>query len=136
MTDVQQWIKQCEGLDLKLKKDTVHKWTIGYGRNIEDNGISIDEAELMFKNDLKRTINELDQYNWFINQPQSIKDALINMNFNMGIHRLLGFKKMIASLDDHNYAHAALEALNSKWAKQVPNRAKDIAVMIRQSEWH
>ena len=131
MSDVKDWIKNCEGLRLHPYLDTVEKVTIAWGRNLE-NGISIDEAEFMFENDFNRTVKELSQYSWYLNQPQHVKDALINMNFNLGIHRLLGFKKMIMALIEKDYTTAAMEALDSKWAIQVGQRAKDIALMIRQ----
>lgn len=125
------WIKSDEGLRLQPYTDTVGKLTIGYGRNLSDNGISKEEAEIMFQNDLTVAVNSLKQYSWFLVQPDSIKRALINMCFNVGLSRLLGFRKMIDALIHRDYTRAAQEALNSKWARQVPNRAKDIAVMLR-----
>jgi lysozyme len=113
--------------------DSVGKMTIGYGRNIEDNGISIDEANLMFENDLARCQKELAPYPWFQNQPENVQAALINMNFNLGISRLVEFRQMIFALTAKDYTKAAMEALNSKWALQVGNRAKEIALMIRQA---
>ncbi len=132
MQDIKKWIKKNEALKTKLYKDTVDKWTIGWGRNIEDNGISEDEAQLMFDNDFKRSVKELEQYTWYLTQPENVKLSLINMNFNMGIGRLLGFKKMIHALINKNYAIAAMEALDSKWALQVGDRAKQVALMMRQ----
>lgn len=132
MDDVKAWIKQCEGLQLNLYQDSLGITSIGWGRNIEGNGISIDEAQLMFENDFDRCVHELEQYAWYLIQPQNIKNALINMNFNLGIHRLTLFTKMITALINKDYAIAADEALNSKWAKQVGKRANDIAAMIRQ----
>lgn len=117
---------------MQLYFDTVGKKTIGYGRNIEDNGISLDEAELMFSNDFARCQKELAPFTWYTNQPDNIKSALMNMCFNMGITKLLGFKKMIAALTAKDYTKAALEALDSRWSIQVGQRAKDVALMIRQ----
>ncbi len=134
MSNVKDWIKRCEACKLKIYKDTVDKWTVGWGRNIQDNGISQDEADYMFENDFKRVVRELEQNPWYIAQPQGVKDALINMNFNMGINRLMGFKNMIRALIERNYTLAAQEALNSKWAGQVGQRAKDVAVMIREGK--
>lgn len=108
------------------------KVTIGYGRNIDDNGISPQEGNFLFDNDFDRCQRELSLFPWYANQPQNVQDALMNMCFNLGITRLLGFKKMIAALIDKDYTTAAMEALDSKWAKQVGQRAKDVAVMIRQ----
>lgn len=131
-SDEERWIKKDEGYSSHPYKDTVGKLTIGYGRNIEDDGISPDEGELMFQNDLKQSTEELEEHDWYIESSDNIKKALINMNFNLGIEKLLGFKKMIAAIIDKNYTIAAMEALDSKWAIQVGQRAKEVAVMIRQ----
>jgi len=130
MEDLELWIKNCEGLDLHTYVDTNGHVTVGWGRNLE-NGIRLDEAELMFKNDLEQTISELQACDWFTIQPPGVRNALINMNFNLGITKLNGFKKMIAALQAKDYTTAALEALDSRWANQVHKRANDIAVMIR-----
>lgn len=130
--ELKLWIKSDEGYSSKLYKDTTGKLTIGYGRNIEDEGIRPDEAELMFENDLKEAIDDIDNFIWYIQSPDSVKKALINMSYNLGLKRLLSFRKMLKAIIDRNYTKAALEALDSKWAKQVGSRAKDIALMIRQ----
>jgi lysozyme len=133
MTYVQDWIKHCEGLKTQTYIDSTGHITIGWGRNLS-NGISLDEAELLFQNDFNRAVNELTQYTWYQIQPQSVKDALINMNFNLGIERLLSFKKMIKALSIKDYTNAAVEALDSTWANQVGQRARDIALMIREGK--
>ena len=132
MDNVKKWIKFHEGRRLKQYKDIVDKWTIGHGRNIEDNGISKEEADFMFENDFARCEKELAPFSWYVNQPKNVQDALMNMCFNLGIGRLLGFKKMIAALTAKNYTLAAIEALDSKWATQVGQRAKDVALRMRQ----
>jgi len=128
---IQAWIKQCEGLKLEAYVDTRGHLTVGWGRNLE-NGISQDEAEFMFQNDLARCVKELEQYAWYQIQPQHIKNALINMNFNLGITKLTEFTHMISALINKDYTTASYAALNSNWAKEVGQRAKDIALMIRQ----
>ena len=132
MSDLKKWIKDHERRKLKLYKDTVDKWTIGYGRNIQDNGISPAEADFMFENDFARCEKELAPFPWYVNQPQHVQDALMNMCFNLGIGRLLGFRKMIMALTAKDYTKASIEALDSKWAGQVGQRAKDVALMMRQ----
>jgi lysozyme len=131
--DLQSWIKKCEGLNTDTYIDSLGHLTVGWGRNLE-NGISVDEAELMFKNDYNRSVHELEQCPWYLDQPQGVQFALINMNFNLGIHKLSGFKKMISALTEKNYNVAAAEALDSRWASQVHDRAKDIAVMISEGK--
>lgn len=130
--NLKEWIKKCEGFASHIYLDTVQKWTIGYGRNLHDNGITREEADYLFDNDFNRCVQELEKYSWYLKQPEAARSALINMCFNMGITKLLGFKKMINALENGNRTLAAQEALNSLWASQVGQRAKDVAVMIRE----
>jgi lysozyme len=126
---IQAWIKTDEGLKLEAYVDTTGNLTIGWGRNLKD-GIRADEAELMFQNDLKQALNELLDQPWFSSQPTNVKNALINMNFNLGIEKLLEFKDMIEALKNKNYRAAAQAVLDSLWAKELPKRSKEVAVMI------
>lgn len=131
MTMLERWIGHHEALRLFPYKCPADKLTIGYGRNLEDRGISADEAYYMLKNDIKKCQQELAHFDWYVGQPVCVQEALVNMCFNLGLPRLLGFKKMISALLKRDYTQAAIEALDSKWAKQVGNRAKDVAVYIR-----
>ena len=129
---LEQWLKKDEGFDKFPVKDTVGKLTLGYGRNIQDCGISADEAELMLKNDIKNCEQQLSGYSWYNKSPDNVKMALINMCF-MGIEKLLGFKKMIKAIDEENWTIASIEAVNSEWAKQVgKRRSNEVAIMIRE----
>jgi len=131
MLSIKEWIKKHEGLSLNIYRDSVDKITVGVGRNLSDNGISSEEADFLLDNDIQRCIKELLPFSWFLDQPQPVKNALVNMCFNLGITRLLKFKKMIAALEVDDYDRAAIEALDSRWAKQVGARASDIANVIR-----
>ena len=55
--------------------------------------------------------------------PDEVYDILLNMSFNLGEKRLLGFKKMWAAIEIEDWATAAVEMEDSKWFKQVKNRA-------------
>lgn len=130
---LEEWLKHCEGFSSHPYLDTVKKVTIGYGRNIDDNGITQAEAEIMLRNDIARCKAELAPYAWYVEQPAGVQMALLNMCFNIGIGGLLGFRKMIMALTVKDYTKAAKEALDSKWALQVGQRAKDVALMIREA---
>jgi len=130
---LQAWIKKCEGLSLTLYNDTMGYPTIGWGRCLSK-PISVDEAELFFQNDFKEAVNQLEKMSWYTIQPPGVKQALVNMCFNLGIAKLSLFKRMIGALNAKNYTRAAQEALDSTWASQVGERAKDIAVMIREGK--
>ena len=123
-----------EGLSVELYIDSVGKATIGVGRNIEDNGISKEEAFMMLENDLAVTESELNfRIPWWRDLPDDAQRALANMCFNLGWPRLSGFTKMINHLKEREFFEASEEALESKWAKQVGLRASRIAELIRNS---
>ena len=57
------------------------------------------------------------------------------MCFNMGITKLMTFKKMLRALDGADYAAAAKEMLNSRWAEQVKGRAAYLAGVMTSGIW-
>lgn len=134
MKNLRQWLIECEGFRNFPYQDTVGKLTIGVGRNLDDCGLHSDEINLMLDNDIEAAKEKLSIYTWYNSAPPGVKDALVNMCFNMGIMNLLGFKRMISALINHDYESAASHALDSKWAKQVPNRAIDITGVIREGK--
>lgn len=114
-------------------KDAVNKTTIGYGRNIEDNGISEQEAETLLWNDVERVIAELNlSLSFFHDLTENRRNALVDMCFNLGLSRFMKFEKMLTALELKDYEKAAEEALDSKWATQVGPRAKRDAKMIKE----
>jgi lysozyme len=119
-----------EGLKLKPYKCTAGKLTIGIGRNIEDNGITEAEARMMLRYDIEVARSPLLKFRWFTELNQPRQDAIINLVFNLGLPRFLKFKKTIAHLQKHDYEGAATEMINSTWAKQVGERALELASII------
>ena len=129
--EVKKKITAHEGLVLKPYKDSVGKLTIGVGRNLDDNGIRPDEADLMLTNDIKSAELDIENnFNFYKDLSHIRQFVLIDMVFNLGISRLLGFKKMISALNLGDYRTAANEMLDSKWATQVGKRATDLAKMM------
>ena len=124
-----------EGLELTPYKCTAGYLTIGVGRNLDDRGITEDEARFLCKNDIKIVERELGGKFPFIT---GLGDArirvLLDMAFNVGLPRLRGFKRMWAALENHDYEEAAKEMLDSKWARQVKTRAYTLARMMESGE--
>jgi lysozyme len=58
-----------------------------------------------------------------VHVPDEVYDILLNMSFNLGQKSLLTFKKMWAAIEVEDWATAAVEMEDSKWFKQVKNRA-------------
>lgn len=125
-------IKKHEGLRCKPYRCTAGKLTIGYGRNIEDNGITEAEASFLLENDIKNSEAECRRaFPWFQKLDEIRRGVIIELCFNMGLKRLLGFKKMLAACECGNYNSAANEMLNSLWARQVGKRAKTLADLMK-----
>ena len=91
-------LKDHEGVRLKPYICTAGKLSIGIGRNLDDVGISLREAETMLFNDIEEARKQLnDIFDNFDTFSEIRRIALIDMMFNLGKSRFLGFKKMITA---------------------------------------
>ena len=113
--------------------------TIGIGRNIDPDGglgLSRDEIAMLLNNDLARCRTELQgSFDWFDALEPTRQDALLDLLFNLGLPRFQTFRKMIAALARQDYTTAAAELLNSKYARQVGDRAEELALMLRTGQY-
>ena len=122
-----------EGLKLEPYECTAGKLTIGVGRNIEDIGITEDEARYLLDNDILRVCDELDRnLPWWRDLSDARQRVLVDMVFNLGISRFMQFQNTIAAIESGDYETAASEMLDSRWADQVGNRAKTLSRMMRE----
>jgi len=125
-----------EGLRLHPYRDTVGKLTVGVGRNLDDLGITKDEALYLLTNDLDRCYCELDKaLPWGRELNEARRAVLLNMCFNLGINRLLGFNNTLGYMRVSRYEKAADNMLKSKWAEQVGQRATELSEMMRTGSW-
>ena len=136
MTQLIEQLKRHEGLRLKPYKCTADKLTIGIGRNLEDVGISEQEAEMLLQNDIQEAVNQLkERFPWTMELDEVRFAALINFTFNVGIGTVSKFKNAMALLKAKKYDMAADEFLQSRWAEQVGQRAIEVTEQIRTGEW-
>lgn len=131
---VAELIRRHEGLRLKPYKCPAGKITIGYGRNLVDNGITESEAEMLLATDIQNAYAEVSKFTFFSRLNLDRQAVLVDMAFNLGITRLKQFKKMIAALERADYKTAAKEALDSTWARQTGTRAKELAHILEIGE--
>lgn len=128
-------VKRHEGLKLKPYLCPAGKLTIGFGRCLEENGISEAEADMMLENDLRRSEIEAETFHWFLDLNDARRDAIVSMLFNLGLARFLGFRKMITALERKDYDEAARQMMDSLWSQQVPKRAFELAEIMRTGHY-
>ena len=131
-------LRRHEGVRTHAYLCSENKITVGVGRNLDENGgigLSNDEIDYLLKNDIERCRYELDALSWFSDLDSVRQDALVNLCFNLGMTRLLGFRKAMAAMAIGDYSTAADEFMDSKWATQVGSRADEVTEMIRTGRY-
>ena len=128
----EQLIRQ-EGIRHELYECTGGFTSIGVGRNLEAKGISFEEAMYLLDNDIKEYVEEVkNRIPLFDTLSTNRQNVLVNMAFNLGIYGLLRFKKMLLAVEKQDWDEAANQMLDSRWSKQVGNRSKELADIMRQ----
>lgn len=122
-----------EGLRLKPYRCTAGKLSIGIGRNLDDVGISEDEANYLLNNDIKRAEKDLlDTFPWASKISPRRYYVLVEMVFNLGLGRFKQFKNMLIACEKGDWGEASKQALDSLWAKQVGKRAETLTKVLRE----
>jgi len=134
MNRIKEQLVRHEGLRLKPYRCTAGKLTIGYGRNLDDCGISQKEAYILLENDIQDCDQSLiDEIPEIYNALDEVrKSVLLNMCFNLGISGLLEFNNTLTFIAAGDWERAANGMLASKWAKQVGKRAIELSEMMRK----
>lgn len=135
METLEEQLIRHEGYRQFPYKCSAGKLTVAIGRNLDDRGISEDEAKYLLHNDITICKQELNLLYPIIKALNSAREnVLINMCFNIGIKRLSGFKKMWAAIVVGDFEEAAKQMLDSKWANQVGKRATELAEIMKTGE--
>ena len=137
MSKLSDQLRIHEGVRTHFYRCTSGLATIGVGRCIEEGslGLSDDEIDYLLENDIKRCKQELISLSWFADLDPVRQDAIVNLCFNLGLTRLMGFQNAMGAMAVGDYEKAADEFLDSRWAKQVGQRSLDVAHMIRTGEY-
>ena len=140
-----------EGCELMPYRCPAGYLTIGIGRNLETNPLTVEEKKVcgdymrgitknaafyLLRHDIEKVKRECERNIPFFNRLDAERRyALLDMCFNLGIKSLLGFKKMLGAMGCGDWNLAADECLSSKYAKQTGKRAKRISETIRTGEF-
>ena len=149
--DIVQRLVFHEGVSLQCYNCSRGYPTIGVGRNLKTNPLTKDElivcgdymhgitknaAFYLLRNDIDRVTKECEKKIPIWDRlDDERKYALLDMVFQMGIGGVLNFKKMLAAMGVGNWKEAAVQCLDSEYAKQTPARAKRIARTIEKGKF-
>ena len=136
MTRLHEMLIRHEGLRLKPYRDTVGKLTIGIGRNLDDVGITREEAMTLLNHDIAKVQREVQKaFPWYSGLNGVRKNVVSKMVFNKGLPRFRQFRKAIAAIKANQWDEAAKQMLESRWARQVGRRARELARMMKSGKY-
>ena len=116
-------------------KDSLGIDTIGYGFAIKDLELDADICDIILERKLKALQDMIKiKFKWYGYMPQEIKDVVMEMCYQLGVGGFSKFKKTIAYLQNQQFHDASVEMLDSLWAKQTPNRAKELSNRVKEVE--
>ena len=132
-------VKKHEGYRNKVYLDTLGKRTVGVGHLcVEDFWEDDKEYEEKFlmtilEHDLQSAIKgakDLMQEHGCMDIDELAEELIIEMVFQLGKTGVSKFRNMWKHLSALEYASAASEMLDSRWAKQTPNRAQGMSAQM------
>lgn len=135
-------IAHDEGVVHEIYLDHLGLPTFGIGHLVRDDdpehgwevGTPVDESRCneAFEQDIQTVLSDCDKlYPEFADLPEEAQRIIANMMFNLGYPRLSKFKGMKAGVDARDWNRAADEMVDSRWYKQVTNRAERLVVRMR-----
>lgn len=110
--------------------DTTGNITIGVGHNLSADGLTYAQVMSLLQDDITQVLLWLKIHlPWHAQLDDVRQRALADMAFNLN-NKLMGFTNMLAALQKQDWQTAHDELLNSTFAKQTGQRAKDLAQMF------
>ena len=95
--------------------------------------VSEERVDECFEKDVEYVLNDCKiLHEDFDNYPEEVKQIIANMMFNMGRTRLTKFRKHNAALQEGDWKTAAIEGRDSRWYKQVTNRAERLMKRLEE----
>ena len=141
---VQKQLEIDEGVEYKVYLDHLGYASFGIGHLVLDTdpehgcdiGTAVSEERVTeaFQKDLDISISECKVlYDLWDDYPGEVQEILVNMMFNMGRTRLGGFKNFRKALEEGDWKQAGIEGRDSKWYRQVTNRAERLMVRLEEA---
>lgn len=108
--------------------------TIGYGRALDAvHGLTAEEVDYLFSNDLLEVEDALLRLAWFALLDPIRRGVMVNLAYNMGVNELCMFTHMIAAMQAKDWKTAADQLQTSEWAGQVQKSRRDRLLLQLQT---
>jgi|TARA_B100001964_G_scaffold212795_1_gene249111 lysozyme len=139
-TKLKNEIKQHEGFNQAVYKDSLGKKTVGYGHLCvedhweDDKKYDTSYLEEIFEKDFNIALNDANKILEGKPVNHIAREAIIELVFNIGMPRTKKFVKCLAALDKEDYNEAGNQILDSLYARQVPARAGTLAGKIKSAK--
>jgi lysozyme len=124
-------IKLHEGKRNKPYMDSVGVLTIGYGRNLDDIGISDEECDHLFERDFDRAQRNAGRFSFFSDLSKERQGVIIEMIFQLGFTGTSKFRQFIAAIKKDDWGEASEQMMDSRWHDQTPERCEELAEIFR-----
>jgi lysozyme len=139
-TKLRKQLRRHEGYRQKVYPDQKGILTVGYGRNLEAEGISPSEAEFMLTNDIRKAENAVDYLLDFYKIPKWMlspvrRDVLVNMAFCHGQRGLGGYKLMFKAIAAQDFVEASAQLMDSAFGRTDKKRATELAAQLKTGEY-
>ena len=132
-----------EGQVNEIYKDHLGYPTFGIGHLVlesdpeygQDVGTPVSEERTIecFDKDVQSVLSDCKKlHEGWDDYPEEVRQVVANMMFNMGLTRLSKFRKHNAALQCGDWKGAAVEGRDSRWHKQVTNRAERLMVRLEE----
>ena len=133
MKDLLKRIKHHEGYRKSVYQCTEGYDTIGYGFAIKDLELDRDICDIILERKLHALADSIHlKFNWYKYMPPEIQDIVTEMCYQLGVTGFSNFRKTIAYLQNKQFKEASVEMLDSRWADQTPNRAKELSNRVKE----
>jgi len=118
-------------------KDSKGILSIGYGRNLQANGVRPSEARLMLVNDYGEAVTLADgAFPWYSSLDPVRQAVVSELVFNMGLTTVLEFVNTLEAISRHEFQRAAMGLRRSKWYQDVKEiRGERLATLLESGQW-
>ena len=136
----QEIIDHEGGIILKPYKDHLGNWTIGAGHLVKEreknefrNGITYETGLKLFLIDYSLAKRDMQTFLKPCGDTENIvKEVCIEMAFQLGLTKLMMFKKFQKKIKEKDWNGAIEEMRDSRWYKQTPNRVEALIKKMKK----